>query len=133
MDFWGSGPTLEQKFACFERFRMDLGCQVVAMSATFWTKTRGPVKCSCVRCCVVFFFGILVCLGRVRNGFLGVRVIFGTEVCLLGSFCCQFINRSAWSRKRQKKLEHLGVPPRVKGGGGFNDLKIDVADPPSFL
>ena len=30
MDFGGSGPTLEQKFACFERFRMDLGCQVVA-------------------------------------------------------------------------------------------------------
>ena len=121
MDFWGSGPTLEQKFACFERFRMDLGCQVVAMSATFWTKTGGPVKCSCVRCCVVVFFGILVCLGRVRNGFLGVRVIFGTEVCLLGSFCCQFINRSAWSRKRQKKLEHLGVPPR---GGHLEDIAI---------
>ena len=31
MDCWGSGPTLEQKFACFERFRMDLGCQVVAL------------------------------------------------------------------------------------------------------
>ena len=31
MDFGGSGPTLEQKFACFERFRMDLGRQVVAL------------------------------------------------------------------------------------------------------
>ena len=31
MDFGGSGPTLEQKFACFERFRMDLGGLVVAL------------------------------------------------------------------------------------------------------
>ena len=31
MDFGGSGPTLEQKFACFERFKMDLGGLVVAL------------------------------------------------------------------------------------------------------
>ena len=31
MDCWGSGPTLEQKFACFERFKMDLGSLVVVL------------------------------------------------------------------------------------------------------
>ena len=49
------------------------------------------VKCSCVRCCVVVFFRILVCLGRVWTLFSFFFQGFGS---ILAPFGLHF--RSFW-------------------------------------
>jgi len=54
------------------------------VGAIFEKKGGGLVKCSCVRCCVVIFFLILVCLGRVwtlfSSDFRGLGLHFSCDV-----------------------------------------------------
>ena len=108
-------PKSNPKFDRFvDRFFNDFGsiwgAKLRPCWRHFWQNRGGLVKCSCVRCCVVVFFRILVCLGRVWTLLGSILAPFGLHFgsiwapfwLPLGSICCHL--RAGGNTRSERNL-----------------------------